>query len=92
MVTDNARLEALSDSAPTFFNHNAGEDILRYVRGHGLDRIPILVYTFRSIRYTTYVKDFKLAGSTIDRNVVHNYIKDFKTGGHDMMASAKFRA
>ena len=83
MITDNYRREELSDRAPTFFNHNAGEDILRYVRGHGLDGIPILVFAFASIRSTTYVKDFTLAGSTINGGVVERYIKDFKDGGND---------
>jgi len=78
------------DGAPGFFNRNAGEDILGYVRGQGLDRIPVLVFTWSSIQDTTYVKDFMLAGSTIKGSVVHKYIQDFKDGGNDM-TWAKFK-
>jgi hypothetical protein len=71
---------------------NAGGDILRYIRGRRLDQIPVLVFTALSIPYTTYVKDFNLAGSTVRVGVVEEYIKGLMAKREDLGVWAKFDA
>jgi len=83
IITDNARRESSTEGVAAFFNHNAGEEVLRFVRGRGLESIPVLVFCART-NYTTYVRNFALAGSTGHPRVVHNYITALKTGVDDM--------
>lgn len=90
IITDNARRESSTDGVAAFFNHNAGEDILRFVRGRGLESIPVLVFC-ASTNYTTYVRNFALAGSTGYHRVVYNYITALKAG-NDNMNWARFEA
>jgi hypothetical protein len=57
-----------------------------------LDQIPVLVFTALSIPYTTYVKDFNLAGSTVRVGVVEEYIKGLMAKREDLGVWAKFDA
>ncbi|RDB27646.1 hypothetical protein Hypma_003160 [Hypsizygus marmoreus] len=57
VISDDFRQEP---TVSTFLNISAGENILRYLRGHGY-RIPVLIYTGSSLRQTTYVKNYEMA-------------------------------
>ena len=80
-ITDNHRIEPVNDAV--MLNPNAGEDMLRYIRGRRLDQIPVLVYTLGSILSTTYVTKFKFAGSTSSRNIALEYIRALAEGKDD---------
>lgn len=54
-------------------NLSAGENILRYLRGRQY-YISVLIYTGRSVKQTTYVRDYHLAGSTSSFYVTMEFI------------------
>lgn len=80
-ITDNHRIEPVNEAV--ILNPNAGEDMLRYIRGRRLNQIPVLVYALGSILSTTYVTKFKFAGSTSSINIAIKYIRALAEGRDD---------
>ncbi|RDB27645.1 hypothetical protein Hypma_003161 [Hypsizygus marmoreus] len=81
VISDNHRTESTTNP---FLNLAAGENILRYLRGHQL-KIPVLIYAGRSIDLTTYVEQYEGAGSTYIPRVCLDYIGAFGAGrSHDV--------
>lgn len=56
-------------------NRNAGYDITHYIRGRGLNNIPILVLSSASSAEKEYVAYFPLVASTTSWRVLLNYIR-----------------
>ena len=50
----------------------------------------MLVFCSKSIRYTAYVKEFELAGSTTEKAVVWGYIKGLYEGDEDTDRWARY--
>jgi hypothetical protein len=65
------------------YNFSAGESIIRYMRGHLLTRIPILICCGGSIPYTRYVEEYALCGSTVSMRIAEEYVKALKEGRMD---------
>ena len=62
---------------------NAGFEIVKFVR-HRLSNIPILVRTHaNNISNTTFVREFWLAGSTCEDQVVKLYIEELAGASDD---------
>jgi hypothetical protein len=84
IITDNVRAEKVDESkedSPLYFNTRSGEDMLRYIRGGGVLRIPVLVFCFASIDTTRYVEEFpEFSGSTVSSGVVLKYIEGLAEG------------
>ncbi|RDB15435.1 hypothetical protein Hypma_004178 [Hypsizygus marmoreus] len=75
-ISDTARFETDHTAGPGAslkFNITAGENILRYLRGH-LYRAPVLIFCGGGIVHTEYVKSYESAGSTCHSAVVLSYI------------------
>ena len=71
IISDNTRFENVANV--TCFNDRSGEQILRYVRGQQLDKIPVLIGSLSSAN-ALCVKQFELAGSTNDTKIAENFI------------------
>jgi len=83
------RRERGQDRRPCLNSHG-GEALLRFVRGRRLSDTPVLVFCSKSIRYTAYVKEFELAGSTTEKAVVWGYIKGLYEGDEDTDRWARY--
>lgn len=88
-ITDNARIEEGAEGR--FLNRRAGEEIVRYIRGRRLNRIPVLVYT-RDIERTNFVEQFLHAGSTARGTVVYKFMEGLASRKDINEAWAKFKA
>ncbi|KZT28736.1 hypothetical protein NEOLEDRAFT_773724 [Neolentinus lepideus HHB14362 ss-1] len=75
VITDNARWESRrgNDRGKDIFNFSAGENLIRYMRGHQY-QAPILVYCGASIPRTGYVLKYTDAGSTTTQFICHAFI------------------
>lgn len=73
-VSNNSRWEPAPNGVDGVVvkNEVAGMDLLLVLRRAGHES-PFLIFT-RSINHTTFVKDFKNAGSTTRKEVVESYI------------------
>jgi hypothetical protein len=69
----------------------AAEALVRYIRGLGLDNIPLLVFTF-SIGETRYVEEFELTGSTTRERILYTFVNDLLHGSDSRAKWAKFNA
>jgi hypothetical protein len=88
-ITDNSGFK--EDSEGRFFNMGNGEEVLRYIRGLGLNRIPVLVYT-RNIDRTRFVEQFPQAGSTVRGTIVYKFIEGLAKRRDNIVEWAKFMA
>ncbi|RDB27651.1 hypothetical protein Hypma_003167 [Hypsizygus marmoreus] len=86
VISDNHRTESTTNP---FLNLAAGENILRYLRGHQL-KIPVLIYAASSISLTTYVEQYQGAGSTYIPRVCMEYITAFGAGRSDDVRQLKY--
>lgn len=82
VISDNVRFEADNTRDDAFLNIAAGENILRYLRGHGFDA-PVLIYCGSSLQYTNYVTTYTAAGSTTFVDVLKRYIVGLAEGKED---------
>jgi hypothetical protein len=87
-ISDNHRDKHGSD---VYLNFSAGENILRYLRGHQYNT-PVLIFTGWSVRITHYVTDYHLAGSTKYSTVCCQYISSLGVGGTDDLGWMTFMA
>eukprot|EP00026_Physarum_polycephalum_P010955 Phypoly_transcript_11144.p1 GENE.Phypoly_transcript_11144~~Phypoly_transcript_11144.p1 ORF type:complete len:391 (+),score=48.97 Phypoly_transcript_11144:89-1174(+) len=67
IITDNAR-----EGAGTSLDINAGEDMIRFVRGRR-SKVPILVYC-GNLEYTKYTRDYKECEATVKQGECFQFI------------------
>ena len=87
-ISDNHRDEHGSN---VYLNYAAGENILRYLRGHHY-HAPVLIYTGWSVRLTDYVTDYHLAGSTEYSTICCRFISSLVEGRIDDLGWMTFMA
>jgi len=92
-ITDNVRWEsrAVDGAMEGFFNFEAGEHILRFLRGRQY-KAPVLVCCDRSISRTAYVRSYERSGSTNSKDVCSSYISALAKGEADDRGWQRFRA
>ncbi|KAH8818635.1 hypothetical protein DL96DRAFT_1621621 [Flagelloscypha sp. PMI_526] len=76
-ISDNKRNESPTFTRPPppkVMNHNAGKELVQFIRDDQGYRAPILIYC-RKINLTTYVADWKGVGSTKNQEVVQVFIE-----------------
>jgi hypothetical protein len=74
-------------------NTRAGYEIAEYIRGRGLQQIPILffdIHTFNAVKGQDFVTRFEPAGYTGGFDVIKEYISSMQSG-NDRRAWASVR-
>jgi len=77
VITDFTRYEKTGNEM--HYNNHAGEDIIRHIRGLGLDAIPVLVFS-SNVASTEFVQEYPPSGSTTWYKVLLDYINGLVGG------------
>ncbi|KAH8806608.1 hypothetical protein DL96DRAFT_1765669 [Flagelloscypha sp. PMI_526] len=76
-ISDNTRIESPRNTDPPLpkaKNHNAGKELIQFIRDDQGYRAPILIYCWKT-GLTTYVEDWKGVGSTTNHGVLQVFFE-----------------